>query len=79
MKTISTKRGWWFSNDEKRGFAWSEVKGFKYHDANSLGSGCQSTIYVYLGGGIVHLSGSEADQVYQQLTDVKKKVAKEEN
>lgn len=65
------KRGWWFSADEKRGFAWSEVVGRTYHAAGEAGFN-DSVLYLYLGGGIMNLKGKEADEVYKELVKAKK-------
>ena len=75
MKNLVPKRGWWFSNDDKRGFAWSEVAGFMYHEAGSLGV-AKSTLYLYLRSGIMNLSGAEADDVYGQIEKGKGKSEK---
>lgn len=57
---------WWYSADEKRGFAWVSVVGYDYRSADQSGLG-KATLYVYLTGALLSLHGGEADTVYQEL------------
>lgn len=68
----SRRTRWWYSADEKRGFAWASVVGYDYRQGGSAGF-TQSVLYVYLGGGIVLLNGKEADAVYPELVKLPKR------
>lgn len=59
-------KGWWFSSDEKRGFSWSAVVGHDYK-AGGVGGFATSALYLYLGGALVHLTGTEADEVFKLI------------
>lgn len=57
---------WWYSADEKRGFCWASVVGHDYR-SSSGGEHGKSTLYLYLNGALMHLTGNEADSVYAEL------------
>ncbi len=58
------QKNWWYSTDGKRGFNLGEVKGFDYKNLQQGSGVLGSTLYIYLGAGILHLLGAEADTVY---------------
>lgn len=62
---MSKKTDWWYSTDERRGFCFGAVKGFDYEQPQQIGGGLGATLYLYLDGGLMHLTGNEADTVYQ--------------
>lgn len=57
-------RNWWFSADGRRGFCWSNVVGFDYKAAGTMGY-VTSVLYLYTIAGIVNLTKDEADKVYE--------------
>ena len=62
----SRKPRWWYSRDERRGFCWAEMTAYDFR-AGGVGSHLTSTLYLYVKGGIVHLNGAEADEVYAEI------------
>lgn len=58
---------WWYSADAKRGFCWTSVVGYSYHQAGSPGFNA-SVLYLYLTSAILTLHAKEADSVYEALS-----------
>lgn len=56
----------WQSADKQRGFTWAEVAGYHYHPAGTPGNPLTS-LYVFLAGGILRLTGTEAETVWEEL------------
>ncbi len=63
---LMKRTDWWFSADEKRGFCLGAVTAYDYKAASES---AKPTIYLYVQGGIYHLSGPEADAVYKLVKD----------
>lgn len=70
--TTPRRARWWYSADEKRGFAWASVVGYDYRQGGSAGF-VSSVLYVYLSGGIAILNGKEADTVHPELVKLPKR------
>lgn len=62
--TASKKTDWWYSADGRRGFCFGAVKGYDYKPLAQSGGGMGNVIYLYLDGGLLHLTGAEADSVF---------------
>ena len=72
MTPASRRARWWYSADEKRGFAWASVVGWDYRRAGSAGFD-KSVLYVYLQSALLHLHGTEADSVYAEVVKLPKR------
>lgn len=63
---------WWYSADEKRGFAWASVVGYDYRKGGQAGF-TTSVLYLYLSSALLHLHGAEADSVYAEVVKLPKR------
>lgn len=69
---MSKRADWWYSPDERTGFSWRDVVGYDWHPANG-GTALSDYIYVYLGSGILRISGANATAVHAELITRKAK------
>lgn len=65
-ETPTRRPRWWFSKNERIGFCWSNVTAHDFRP-NTGGEHGKATLYLYVQGGILHLIGNDAEEVFKEL------------